>query len=182
MEKSLPEPEVHSFGPLRMTRGLWTDPCQGELKSRIPALQFKAGELKGEPISDPGDAFKGIKDDLAREDMAALGITLDLCNWKGISSATTAPKKRKHTACKQYAVKTWVCYWIATSTTSVLSRVFTNRHCFYLDLAKKYILTWAWNVLKVPSTCSQTDDGFPEPLLLLTSITVLWMYHCKACF
>jgi len=94
MEKSLPEPEVHSFGPLRMTRGLWTDPCQGELKSRIPALQFKAGELKGEPISDPGDAFKGIKDDLAREDMAALGITLDLCNWKGISSATTAPKKR----------------------------------------------------------------------------------------
>lgn len=93
VEKPLPEPDVHSFGPLR-TRGLWTDPCQGELKSRIPALQFKAGELKGEPISDPGDAFKGIKEDLPSEDMAALGIMLDLCNWKGVSSATAAPNNR----------------------------------------------------------------------------------------
>lgn len=116
-EKSLPEPDVHSFGPLRTTRGLWTFPCQGEFNSRIPALQVKAGELKGEPISDPGDAFKGTEDDLTREDIAALGTTLDLCNWKGISSAPAAPNKRNMLHVNKHAVKTWVCYWIAASTT-----------------------------------------------------------------
>lgn len=143
VEKSLPEPDVHSFGPLRTMRGLWTFPCQGELKSRIPALQFKAGELKGEPISDPGDAFKGTEDDLTREDMAALGITLDLCNWKGISSAPAAPNNRNTLLVNKHDVKTWVCYWIATSTTSVLSRVFINRHCFHLHLRKKCTANWA---------------------------------------
>lgn len=98
MENSLPESDVHSFGRLLITRGLWTEPCQGEFTSRIPILPFKAGELKGEPTSDPGDVFKGIRDGLTSEDMEALGTILDLCDWKDTSSVTTAPNDKQHAA------------------------------------------------------------------------------------
>jgi len=64
-------------------------------------LQFRAGELKGEPTSDPGDVFEGIRDDLTSEDMEALGTILDLCNWKDMSSVTAAPNDKEHTAWRQ---------------------------------------------------------------------------------
>lgn len=54
-------------------------------------MEVKAGELKGEPISDPGDVFEGIRGDLTRDAMEALWMTLDLCDWNGTSSVTAAP-------------------------------------------------------------------------------------------
>lgn len=38
VEESLPESDVHSFGPLLTTWGLWTDPCQGDFTSTTPIL------------------------------------------------------------------------------------------------------------------------------------------------
>lgn len=61
-------------------------------------MPFKAGELKGEPTSDPGDAFKDISDDLTIEDMEALGMIFDLCDWKDMPSVATAPDNKEHAA------------------------------------------------------------------------------------
>lgn len=95
----LPEYDVHSLVPLLIIWGLWTDPCQGEFNSSIPALRLTGEGLKGDPKLLPRSyadaAFRGNKDDLTKEGMWTRGRILDLGVWNEVSS-TDAPGKKKH--------------------------------------------------------------------------------------